>query len=533
MVLSASPRRMFAKKSADSQCGSFSPSFRRACQTVFDGQNALIFCFPPRQTKIRRANSEAPLPAGANSVASAHRQRPLPAGQGSVISPPVRSFLPRKSVKGNTSTFPLHILPPEKTAEQRTIGKNKRQTSVFNAGAAIPCSAGARGDARPGGPAARRPRGPEAQRPGGPEARRPRARRPRARRPRARRPRARRPRARRPRARRPSGPEAQRPGGPAARRPSGPEAQRPGGPEARRPRARRPRARRPRARRPRARRPRARRPRARRPRARRPRARRPRGPEAQRPGGPGPGGPGPGGPGPGGPVARRPRARRPRARRPRAQPQWPGGVGSEQTRPSPTSRGLGRFVSFRMRRQGSRRRQAREQEPAACEGGRWATLPCPAGARGRCRRAGSTLFAPAGQKRFRVGAPDFGLSRGKVVCRAVCPSGMIGRRAGEEERSGLRSMKPLRFSRHPAGSTAGSARTRSRDQSLENPFLGNRPFPKKRRRRQAPAPEPAAVCSDYRPNRTETQSARPLLVGRVCVYTEPKALAADTVGLGI
>ena len=110
---------------------------------------------------------------------------------------------------------------------------------------------------------------------------------------------------------------------------------------------------------------------------------------------------------------------------------------------------------------------------------------------------------------------------------------MIGRRAGEEERSGLRSMKPLRFSRHPAGSTAGSARTRSRDQSLENPFLGNRPFPKKRRRRQAPAPEPAAVCSDYSPNRTETQSARPLLVGRVCVYTEPKALAADTVGLGI
>ena len=153
MVLSASPRRMFAKKSADSQCGSFSPSFRRACQTVFDGQNALIFCFPPRQTKIRRANSEAPLPAGANSVASAHRQRPLPAGQGSVISPPVRSFLPRKSVKGNTSTFPLHILPPEKMAEQRTIGKNKRQTSVFNTGAAIPCSAGAMGRRAPSGPA--------------------------------------------------------------------------------------------------------------------------------------------------------------------------------------------------------------------------------------------------------------------------------------------------------------------------------------------------------------------------------------------
>ena len=220
-------------------------------------------------------------------------------------------------------------------AEQRTIGKNKRQNSVFNAGAAAPCSAGARGDARPGGPAARRPSGPEAQR--------------------------------------------------------------------------------------------------------------------------------------------------------------PGGVGSEQTRPSPTSRGLGRFVSFRMRRQGSRRRQAREQEPATCEGGRWATLPCPAGARGRCRRAGSTLFAPAGQKRFRVGAPDFGLSRGKVVCRAVCPSGMIGRRAGEEERSGLRSMKPLRFSRHPAGSTAGSARTRSRVQTLENPFFGERqPFPRSPR---PPTPQAAGPYS--------------------------------------
>ena len=34
-------------------------------------------------------------------------------------------------------------------------------------------------------------------------------------------------------------------------------------------------------------------------------------------------------------------------------------------------------------------------------------------------------------------------------------------------------MKLLRFSRHPAGRTAGSARTRSRDPSLENPFLGD------------------------------------------------------------
>ena len=45
-------------------------------------------------------------------------------------------------------------------------------------------------------------------------------------------------------------------------------------------------------------------------------------------------------------------------------------------------------------------------------GGNDASLP--RGARICCRCAGSTLFAPAGQKRFRVGAPDFGVSRGKA-----------------------------------------------------------------------------------------------------------------------
>ena len=44
---------------------------------------------------------------------------------------------------------------------------------------------------------------------------------------------------------------------------------------------------------------------------------------------------------------------------------------------------------------------------------RWATLPCPAGARGRCRCAGSTLFALRA-KALQSGAPDFGLSRGRA-----------------------------------------------------------------------------------------------------------------------
>ena len=67
------------------------------------------------------------------------------------------------------------------------------------------------------------------------------------------------------------------------------------------------------------------------------------------------------------------------------------------------------------------------------------------------------------------------------------------------------------------------------------------------RRRQAPARGPAAVNTLHRPNRNEPQHARPLLVGRTCVnfeptalsagtaggvYTAPKALAADTVGVG-
>ena len=62
---------------------------------------------------------------------------------------------------------------------------------------------------------------------------------------------------------------------------------------------------------------------------------------------------------------------------------------------------------------------------------------------------------------------------------------------------------------HPAGRTAGSARTRPRDQSLGDPFLGSSvrfppsPVPPKRRRRTAPARGPSAVYALCR--RTETK----------------------------
>src|SRR5699024_9911964 len=89
-------------------------------------------------------------------------------------------------------------------------------------------------------------------------------------------------------------------------------------------------------------------------------------------------------------------------------------VGSEQTRPSPTSRGLGRFVSFRMRRQGGRRRQAREQEPAACEGGRWATLPCPAGARGAAGVRGRRCLPLRGKSASDLARRILGYRGGKL-----------------------------------------------------------------------------------------------------------------------
>ena len=88
----------------------------------------------------------------------------------------------------------------------------------------------------------------------------------------------------------------------------------------------------------------------------------------------------------------------------------------------------------------------------------------------------------------------------------------------------------------PAGRTAGSARARSRVQTLENPFWGNRrPFsrvsrPPKRRRRTAPARGPSAVYALCRRARNETKRPSPLLMGLGRVNTEPKALAAGTAG---
>ena len=63
---------------------------------------------------------------------------------------PDRAFLLRKNANGNAKASRLCIFPQER-GKAHNRGKNRRQASVFSAGAAFPCSAGARG--RPGSPA--------------------------------------------------------------------------------------------------------------------------------------------------------------------------------------------------------------------------------------------------------------------------------------------------------------------------------------------------------------------------------------------
>ena len=63
---------------------------------------------------------------------------------------PDRAFLLRKNANRNAEASRLCIFPQER-GKAHNRGKNRRQASVFSAGAAFPCSAGARG--RPGSPA--------------------------------------------------------------------------------------------------------------------------------------------------------------------------------------------------------------------------------------------------------------------------------------------------------------------------------------------------------------------------------------------
>ena len=119
-----------------------------------------------------------------------------------------------------------------------------------------------------------------------------------------------------------------------------------------------------------------------------------------------------------------------RSCRPGRQCRRPVPLGAMETRARPTSRGRARCVSFRM---GWQREQTTAGSGAgACRLRRHAlgVAALPRRGKGRCQCAGLTLFAPLGQKRFRV-------ARLILVCRgreqgvgALCPSGTVGRRAG-------------------------------------------------------------------------------------------------------
>ena len=152
----------------------------------------------------------------------------------------------------------------------------------------------------------------------------------------------------------------------------------------------------------------------------------------------------------------------------------------------------------------------------------------------RCRCAQTTLFAPAGQKRFRAGAPDFGRVAGESCLWSALPfrNGWQARR----EDGSMPSCAP-RGRRVPATIPRGERRALPAPAQgihpLRIPFGERQPFPRsprppKRRRRTAPARGPSAVYSLYRPIRNETQNARPLLVGRAFVDLEPTALADRT-----
>ena len=189
------------------------------------------------------------------------------------------------------------------------------------------------------------------------------------------------------------------------------------------------------------------------------------------------------------------------------------------------------------------------------------TLPCPAGARGRCRCAGSTLFALRA-KALQSGAPDFGLSRGRAgrwgglpirngwqarrengkrtaihadcvskMSQAASPCAWACRRLRAAAPSGTNRSLSAPCSRGRQASTSSQRRCQPAlpaRRALPAPAQGINPLriafwgtatvvspqPRpQRRRRQAPARGLAAVYSHHRPARNETKRPSPLLVG--------------------
>ena len=125
------------------------PVLRGACQTALEGRPFIHPIFPPRQTKIRRASSEALLPAGQTASTAHTGSAPLPAGQGSVIFPTcpvVPSAQERKREYNRISIAYSSAGRNGRTAYDR---KEQAPNQHFQRWRGDPFSAGAWGDARP------------------------------------------------------------------------------------------------------------------------------------------------------------------------------------------------------------------------------------------------------------------------------------------------------------------------------------------------------------------------------------------------
>ena len=96
---------------------------------------------------------------------------------------------------------------------------------------------------------------------------------------------------------------------------------------------------------------------------------------------------------------------------------------------------------------GSRQRQTHEREPAACEGVRWATLPCPGGARGAAGCAFDAV-CPAGKGAAEWRAGSWCVAEGSRVSERFAHQGVFPARRGTGERASPR--KGQSFSRTPS-----------------------------------------------------------------------------------
>ena len=223
----------------------------------------------------------------------------------------------------------------------------------------------------------------------------------------------------------------------------------------------------------------------------------------------------------------------------------------------------------------SRRRVPSCRKHASHTGERRLRLPCvrclaPLG-QGALPVCVFDAVCPAGQKRFRVGAPVLVGSRERVFCGAFCPSGNFpgapgngscGARRHRFRLSGgdvrarhhgrRRALLPVKSSTssyapanaaifppsppppHPPpsrGENGGLCPHPPKGfDPLGIPLGGRQPFPRGSRPPTAAGGKPLLMglppsTPTYRPARTEPQHAGPLLVGRACVESEPTAPA--------